>query len=114
MAGGWVTTSLLPEGLLEVIITYLRSEFVYRLTVVHADFNDEFFGVHDLRHTSASLLIREGLPGKVIQERLGHSSIKTTLDTYGHLFEGMDRDAADLLDAGARGVIVGLGRHDSA
>lgn len=66
----------------------------------------------NLRHTSASLLIREGLPGKVIQDRLGHSSIKTTLDTYGHLFEGIDRDAADALDAGARVVFVGLAaRH---
>ena len=64
---------------------------------------------HDLRHSAASLLIREGLSPKVIQERLGHASIKTTLDTYGHLFEGMDRAAADALDAAACGVFVGLG-----
>jgi len=34
----------------------------------------------------------------VIQERLGHASIKTTLDTYGHLFDGLDEAAADRLD----------------
>jgi len=34
----------------------------------------------------------------VIQERLGHASIKTTLDTYGHLFDGMDEAAAERLD----------------
>jgi hypothetical protein len=34
----------------------------------------------------------------VIQERLGHASIKTTLDTYGYLFDGMDEAAADRLD----------------
>ncbi len=35
---------------------------------------------------------------KVIQSRLGHASIKTTLDTYGHLFEGLDEAAAQRLD----------------
>ena len=53
---------------------------------------------HDLRHTHAALLIAEGAHPKVIQERMGHSSIKTTLDTYGHLFEGLDEAAAEALD----------------
>jgi integrase len=50
--------------------------------------------VYDLRHTHASLLIHEGVHPKKIAERLGHSSIKLTMDTYGHLFEGSDRDSA--------------------
>ena len=50
--------------------------------------------VYDLRHTHASLLIHEGVHPKRISERLGHSSIKLTMDTYGHLFEGSDRDSA--------------------
>jgi hypothetical protein len=41
----------------------------------------------------------KGVHAKVIQERLGHASIRTTLDTYGHLFEGLDGAAADALDA---------------
>lgn len=45
-------------------------------------------------HTHASLLIHEGVHPKRISERLGHSSIKLTMDTYGHLFEGCDRDSA--------------------
>ncbi len=53
---------------------------------------------HDLRHTHAALLIALGEHPKVIQERLGHASIKTTLDTYGHLFDGLDEAAADRLD----------------
>jgi integrase len=53
---------------------------------------------HDLRHTHAALLIAQGEHPKVIQERLGHASIKTTLDTYGHLFDGLDEAAADRLD----------------
>ena len=54
---------------------------------------------HDLRHTHAALLIAQGEHPKVIQERLGHASIRTTLDTYGHLFSGLDEAAAERLDA---------------
>lgn len=53
---------------------------------------------HDLRHTHAALLIAEGVHPKVIQERLGHASIKVTFDTYGHLMEGLDQAAARALD----------------
>lgn len=42
-------------------------------------------GLHDLRHSHASALIKHGIPLPVIQRRLGHESIKTTVDTYGHL-----------------------------
>ena len=48
---------------------------------------------HDLRHTCASLLIAANVPAKAIQEHLGHSSFKITMDTYGHLYE----DANDTL-----------------
>jgi integrase len=54
---------------------------------------------HDLRHTHAAMLIAQGEHPKVIQNRLGHSSIKITLDTYGHLFDGLDEAAAERLDA---------------
>lgn len=50
---------------------------------------------YDLRHTHASLLISQGVHAKKIADRLGHSSIKLTMDTYGHLFEGSDRESAD-------------------
>lgn len=49
---------------------------------------------HDLRHSHAALLVEAGVHAKVIQRRLGHSSIKTTLDTYGHIFEGLDLEAS--------------------
>ena len=58
----------------------------------------EPFTFHGLRHSHAAILIAQGEHPKVIQERLGHASIKTTLDTYGHLFDGMDEAAADRLD----------------
>ncbi|MBA3361755.1 MAG: site-specific integrase [Acidimicrobiia bacterium] len=54
---------------------------------------------HDLRHTHASMLIAQGEHPKTIQMRLGHASISTTLDTYGHLMEGLDAAAAARLDA---------------
>jgi integrase len=63
--------------------------------------------VHDLRHTHAAMLIAQGEHPKVIQNRLGHSSIKVTLDTYGHLFEGLDEAAAERLDATFHASAVG-------
>ncbi len=45
---------------------------------------------HDLRHTAASLFIATGADPKTVMERMGHSSITTTFNLYGHLFEGHD------------------------
>jgi integrase len=65
------------------------------------------FRVHDLRHTAASLMIQAGYPPKMLQEIMGHASITTTLDLYGHLYPGdMDR-YADRLD-GAAGAVIRL------
>jgi integrase len=55
--------------------------------------------LHDLRHSNASLLLAEGVPIKVVSERLGHTTIAMTMDVYGHVLPGMDADAADRLDA---------------
>lgn len=54
---------------------------------------------HDLRHCAASLLLMQGVPAKVVQEILGHSSITLTMNTYSHVMPVMKRDAADLMDA---------------
>ncbi len=53
---------------------------------------------HDLRHTFASLLIQNGESLAYIKDQLGHSSIKITVDTYGHLIPGANRQAVDRLD----------------
>ncbi len=50
---------------------------------------------HDLRHTHGSLLIKEGVPVKVVSERLGHAQIAHTMQTYQHVLPGMQADAAD-------------------
>jgi integrase len=54
---------------------------------------------HDLRHTAASLLIAQGAHPKLIQARLGHASITTTLDRYGHLFPSVEEALAEKLNA---------------
>ena len=56
---------------------------------------------HDLRHTHVALLITQGEHAKAIQMRLGHSSISTTLNVYGHLMPGIDEAAAAGLDEAA-------------
>jgi len=53
---------------------------------------------HDGRHTHASLLLRQGVHPKVVQERLGHSTISVTLDTYSHVAPGMQEAAAKAFD----------------
>lgn len=49
---------------------------------------------HDLRHTAVSILIEQGAHPKLIQSRMGHSSITMTMDTYGHLFPTADAELA--------------------
>ena len=53
---------------------------------------------HDLRHTFANLLIRQGTNVKYIQQQFGHSSISITLDVYSHLFDGDYRHQVSRLD----------------
>jgi integrase len=55
--------------------------------------------IHDLRHTHASWLISAGVPLPVIQRRLGHESISTTVNVYGHLLPETDQTVVAALDA---------------
>jgi integrase len=54
---------------------------------------------HDLRHTSATLLLGRGVHPKVVSEMLGHTRISTTLDLYSHVSMTMQQQAADAFDA---------------
>lgn len=54
--------------------------------------------VHDLRHSHASMLIEMGFDALEIADRLGHESVKTTLDTYSHLYPDKDQKLADRLN----------------
>lgn len=52
---------------------------------------------HDLRHTAASLLLKDGIHPKVVAEMLGHATTNLTLDTYSHVLPGLGKEAADRL-----------------
>jgi integrase len=71
----------------------------------------KYTGLHSLRHFFASWLINpperggQGLAPKVVQQRLGHSSILMTMDTYGHLFPP-DKDTHKKLADAERAVLA--------
>jgi integrase len=65
---------------------------------------------HDLRHTYASLLIAQGAHPKYIQAQLGHASIQTTLDRYGHLMPDAHAAEARKLDC----LVFGENGHNGA
>jgi integrase len=54
--------------------------------------------LHDARHGHASLMLKQGVHPKIVQERLGHASIQITLDTYSHIALGLQQAAAKRFD----------------
>jgi integrase len=67
---------------------------------------------HDLRHCCASMLIASGANALEIKEWMGHASIQTTYNTYGHLFEDNVDDLASRLSA--RANVIGLPQSEEA
>ena len=63
---------------------------------------------HGLRHTHATQLLAASIHPKIAQERLGHSTIATTMDLYSHVTETMQEDAALQVDEALRSAI---GKH---
>ena len=59
---------------------------------------------HDLRHTNATLMLRNRIPAKIVSAMLGHSSIGITMDTYSHVMTDMQEGAIDVMD----GLLKGL------
>lgn len=53
---------------------------------------------HDLRHSAATILLAAGVHPKKVQELLGHSSIRITMDLYSHVVSSMQQDVADKMD----------------
>lgn len=54
--------------------------------------------LHDVRHTHGTLLIKAGVPVKVVSERLGHGNPTFTIDTYQHVLPGMQSEAARIFE----------------
>lgn len=59
--------------------------------------------LHDIRHSSATILLKAGVHPKVVMERLGHSNIATTLQTYSHVLPTLQKEAAEALGAAIYG-----------
>ena len=58
--------------------------------------------LHDLRHTHATLMLKEGVNPKIVSERLGHASVVITLDTYSHVLPGLQEEAALKFEEGLK------------
>ena len=79
-------TPMSPDGATQNFTEIVRKNQLPHLTL------------HGLRHAHATLLLTSGLQPKVISERLGHSSISTTMDTYSHVLPSLQREAAAAID----------------
>lgn len=73
---------------------YVTKNFHYLLS----NYDVPIIRFHDLRHTHATILLLHNVPAKVVSERLGHSSISITLDTYSHVLPSMQKAAAEKLN----------------
>jgi integrase len=101
------------EQILSSGMVYERNDFVFctdegqpirygNLTKRHfhkilREANLTSFRLYDLRHSTATLLLLEGVNPKIVSERLGHASVTLTLDTYSHVLPGMQKDATEKL-----------------
>ena len=61
---------------------------------------------HDLRHSHASQLLRQGTSVKAVQERMGHANASITLNTYAHVMSGDDQKAVDILESRLRSAVL--------
>jgi integrase len=89
-AGEWIATNEIGEPLRPDYLGRRFSELAARLGLRHVP-------VKQLRHSHATALLASGEHPKVVQERLGHSSISVTLDIYSAVLPNMQRDAVERL-----------------
>lgn len=85
----------------QLLFTYQDNK-IYRpsyvndwLNIIIKEYNLKKITIHGFRHTHCSLLFEMGTPIQVVQERLGHSNIKTTMDIYTHVTDKSRDQIAD-------------------
>jgi integrase len=61
--------------------------------------------LHDARHTAATVMLRAGIPVKVVSQRLGHADVAVTMGVYQHVTAQDDRAAADALSRALAGKV---------
>ena len=86
-----------PDGRLRAphALTEAFSELVRKIQLPRVTF-------HDLRHSHATLLLTQQVHPKVVSERLGHSTVNLTLNTYSHVLPSLQEDAARQVDDALR------------
>ena len=72
--------------------------FKYCARVIHHEMGNEYFHSHCLRHTHGTILAEGGVNPKTVMERLGHTDIKTTLQTYTFNTDLMQQAAVDIFE----------------
>jgi len=75
------------------------NSFVYRFKAIIKAAGVPYIRPHDLRHTSATLMLRQGTHMKIVQERLGHGDIAMTMNLYSHVAPDLQDIAAQNLEA---------------
>lgn len=76
-------TPVSPLNVLQTMSLIIKKEGIDKLTF------------HDQRHAHATMLLADNFNGKFVSERLGHTSSKVTLDIYGHVTPGMQKESAE-------------------
>ncbi|HEX4436678.1 MAG TPA: tyrosine-type recombinase/integrase [Solirubrobacteraceae bacterium] len=104
-AGPDAAVFLTPTGKAIRHTVFMRRVFGKALKALPADKRKLRF--HDLRHSCASLLVAEGAPMLYVKERLGHASVTTTINLYGHMFPSVEASLADALDGMYEGPVEG-------
>lgn len=92
----WEENDLIFASPIGTILDQSKVNKVYKKCLDKAGLPDLRF--HDLRHSAATLMLQEGIHPKVVQERLGHSDISLTLNTYSHVLPSMQAEAAEKMD----------------
>lgn len=111
MGERWADNDLVfPSGLGTPVQAYIVRKVLARICAVAEVAGEDgpeplpLIRVHDLRHTAATLMLANGVPVKVVSERLGHASVAITMTTYAHVLPGMQEEAALTLARVLRGA----------
>jgi len=88
----WVETGLVFTSTIGTPADERNVRRAFKSVVHAAELPD--LRLHDLRHTTATLLLTQGVHPRVVMETLGHSKVSLTLDTYSHVLPGLQAEAA--------------------
>lgn len=87
---------MFPNTLGEPLYDY-RLRKVLKSIVEEMGLDPALYSLYAMRHTMATLLLARNVNPKVVSERLGHSTVKVTLDTYSHVMPSLQVEATDII-----------------